>query len=332
MKAINLTNKNPGGKREKLIDKLPLSTPYVVQLFPIYSCNFKCSYCGVFNRKKKDRFFITDKEIMDFSLFHKCIIDMKYFPEKIKTLRFVGVGEPLLHKQIVQMLQYSYFADVSNNIELITNGSLLTKEMSDKLLEVDCIDRIVISVQGLNSKSYREISGVKLDFDKFVDNIKYFYEHKNKTHVYIKIANIALNNKKDEERFYDIFGNICDSIGIEHVVDIHTGTNIEYKNKDISQFGEKVKDINICPLPFYFMEIRPDGNCIPCYNFEPPISFYNAKKESMVDIWNNNAFRQMMILARRKNIPICNTCTMSQYRYHKEDDLDNSIKKLKTIY
>ena len=60
MKAINLTDKSPGGKREKLIDKLHLSTPYVVQVFPIYKCNFKCAYCGVFNKKKEDRFFIIN--------------------------------------------------------------------------------------------------------------------------------------------------------------------------------------------------------------------------------------------------------------------------------
>jgi radical SAM protein with 4Fe4S-binding SPASM domain len=332
MKAINLTNKVPGGKRQKLIDKLPLSTPYVIQIFPIYKCNFRCTYCGVFNKKIKDRFFITEKEIMDFDLYSKCIRDMKFFPEKIKTLRFVGIGEPLLHPKIIQMIRYAYIIHVAYKIEIITNGSLLSKKMSDNLIEVDCLDRMIISVQGLDNKTYKNVSGIKFDFNKFVENIKYFYEHKKKTHLYIKIADIALHEKEDEERFYDIFGNICDSIGVEHIVDIHTDSNIEIKDKNITQFGEISKDMKICNVPFYMMEIRPDGKATPCYNFKSPMCMGDTHTKSIVDIWNNNVFRQSMVYETKDYNIVCKDCTMSKYRYHKEDDLDYSIKRLKKIY
>jgi hypothetical protein len=37
------------------------------------------------------------------------------------------------------------------------DGSLLTKKMSNELLEVDCLDRMIISVQGLNSETYKKL-------------------------------------------------------------------------------------------------------------------------------------------------------------------------------
>jgi len=45
MRAVRIDGQTPGGKRNKLKDALPLDTPYMVQFFPIYACNFKCGYC-----------------------------------------------------------------------------------------------------------------------------------------------------------------------------------------------------------------------------------------------------------------------------------------------
>ena len=63
MKAIFLENQTPGGARTPLEDKLPLSTPYVLQFFPIYACNFVCKYCH-FSIKKENRCFVSDKIVM----------------------------------------------------------------------------------------------------------------------------------------------------------------------------------------------------------------------------------------------------------------------------
>ena len=35
----------PGGVREPLRDVLPLDTPYLIQMFPVYGCNFRCGFC-----------------------------------------------------------------------------------------------------------------------------------------------------------------------------------------------------------------------------------------------------------------------------------------------
>ena len=32
-------------RRRRLAEVIPLDTPYAIAMFPIYACNFKCSYC-----------------------------------------------------------------------------------------------------------------------------------------------------------------------------------------------------------------------------------------------------------------------------------------------
>ena len=105
MTADIITGKPPGGERVILADVLPLDTPLVVQVFPIYACNFKCHYC-FFSIPVNKRGFVSDCVKMNPGLF-KSIIDGMTFPRKVRVLRFVGMGEPLMHPDIARMVKYA---------------------------------------------------------------------------------------------------------------------------------------------------------------------------------------------------------------------------------
>jgi len=58
--------------------------------------------------------------------------------------------------------------------------------------------------------------GVNLNFDQFVDNLKYLYDNRGNISVRMKIADIAIADVPDgKKRFEEIFGSIADSIFIE---------------------------------------------------------------------------------------------------------------------
>ena len=327
MRAKNLSGKAPGGKRAKLADVLPLATPFVVQIFPIYACNFKCNYC-IFQHPKEKHGFISDEVVMDFDLFKKCVDDMTDFPDKIKVLRFVGIGEPLLHPDIVSMVEYTAISNNAETIEIITNGSILTPRMSDFLIKAG-LDRVVVSVQGTSGEKYKEVAGVDIDFDEFVGNLKYFYKHKGKAQMYIKIIDSALDGKKDKERFYKLFGNICDSIAIEHKVPIHSCIEA---SSDLTQFGMPVSEVKVCPQPFFHMQINPDGKVVPCYAFEYPGIMGDVNEASVVDIWNGkmfNKFRMKLLNGKQES---CLKCELIKYRLFPEDVLDNDVERLRLAY
>ena len=337
MKAKNISGQAPGGKRTKLAEVLPLDTPFVVQIFPIYACNFKCGYC-IFSVNKAKRHFISDKIIMDFDLYKKCIDEIALFPNKVKVLRFVGIGEPLLHKKIVDMIKYAVSKDVANTVEILTNGLLLTPETSDLLISAG-LSRLVVSLQGTTKEKYKEICGADIDFEKFIKNLNYFFNNKNNTQIYLKIVDCALDGKDDEKKFYKLFGDICDTIAIEHAVPIHTGVKFEnvLKNKDISvtQFGLPVSEVKICPQPFFHLQINPDGKVVPCYSFEYPEIMGNCNNQSINEIWNGEKFQHFrcIMLNGIKNVcETCVNCNMIKYRLFPKDDLKNDAGRLKKFY
>ena len=337
MKAKDISGQAPGGKREILADVLPLDTPYLVQIFPVYACNFQCGYC-IFSVPKKDRYFISDKIMMSLDLYKKCVDEVAKFPNKVKVIRFVGIGEPLLHKDIVEMVRYTAEKDVANVIEILSNGVLLTPQMSDDLIEAG-LNRLVISLQGTTAEKYKDVSKANIDYDKFVENLKYFYDNKKDAQVYLKIVDCALENKEDEKKFYDIFGDICDTIAIEHAVPIHTGVEFEGvirdKKSEVTQFGTPLADVEVCPQPFFTMQINPDGKVVPCYSFEYPEIMGDCNNETVYDIWNGEKFqkfRRKMLDGVDKICDTCANCDIIRYRLLPEDDLKNDAERLKKLF
>lgn len=337
MKAKDISGQAPGGKRTKLAEVLPLDTPYVVQIFPVYACNFKCNYC-IFSMDKAKRHFISDKIVMDFGLYKKCIDDIALFPNKVKVLRFVGIGEPLLHKNIADMVEYAVLKNMANTVEILTNASLLTPILSDSLISAG-LSRLVVSVQGTTKDKYQKVCGANIDFENFIENLKYFYNNKGNAHVYIKIVDSALDSKDDEQRFYDVYGDICDTMAIEHTVPIHAGIDYEnvLKEKDISvtQFGLPVSEVQICPQPFFTLQINPDGKIVPCFSFEYPEIIGDCHNQSVYEIWNGNQFqhfRRAMLDGAKNASKVCDNCNIIKYRLFPEDDLKNEAERLKKFY
>jgi radical SAM protein with 4Fe4S-binding SPASM domain len=337
MKAINISGQAPGGKRALLAKVLPLETPLVIQVFPVYACNFTCRYC-VFSVDKAKRGFISDRIAMEYDLFKKCIDEIALFPNKVKVLRFVGMGEPLLHKSITEMVRYATLKDVAERVEILTNASLLIPEMSDSLLSAG-LSRLVVSLQGTSEEKYKEVCGANIDFEKFVKNLKYFFNKKGKAQVHIKIIDYALNGKEDEKRFYELFGEICDTIGIEYAGPIFPGVNYEevLKNKDMSftQFGLPVSEVRVCPQPFFTLQINPDGKVVPCYSIVYPSILGDCNIQSVCEIWNSKMFQQfrLTMLDGVKNVcETCSNCNIIKHRLFPEDVLNNDVERLKKFY
>lgn len=337
MNSKIINGNTPGGKRTVLGEALPLSTPFLVQIFPVYNCNFKCNYClHALPRNKHG--YISDEIFMDMSLYKKCIDDISNFESKLKMLRFAGIGEPLLHKEISSMVKYAKLKNVADSVDIVTNASLLNSELSLSLIDAG-LDKLRISIQGVTDESYKNVSNVKVNFNKIVENIRFFYKNRKKTKIYIKVIDCALRNEEEQKKFFDIFGDICDTIAIEHLTP--TVKDIDYdkvsngKRLDITQSGNLIIDAKVCPQPFYMMQINPDGVIVPCCSMEYPKLIGNVKEKSLEGIWNGeefNSFRKKMLNGAKSTSETCSECTLYKYGLFREDILDTYIERLKNIY
>lgn len=323
MNAELISGQTVGGKRTKLAEAIPLDTPFLVQFFPAYACNFKCKYC-IHSLSKEDRGFISDKVIMDFDLYKKSIDDLVQFPQKIKMIRYAATGEPLIHLQIAEMVKYAKEKAVADSLDIVTNASLLTEDLSDNLINAG-LDWLRISIQGLSSNKYKDVSSADIDFDKLTENIMYFYKNRKQCKVYIKIIDYALE-ENDKEKFYEIFGSICDKIAIEHlnpaVPDIDY-TKLSNTPLTITQNGNAVQNAQICPQPFYMLQINPDGNIVPCCSMQTAFVCGNVGEKSVFDVWNGQRLKkfQLAMLKKQKN-DVCLKCEAYKYGMFEEDVLD----------
>ena len=327
----------PGGIREPLREVLPLDTPYLIQMFPVYGCNFRCGYC-LHALDRRQHGYISEVPFMDMGLYRKCIDDMRGFGQKLKMLRFAAIGEPLLHPNIAEMVRYAKQADIAQSVDIVTNGSLLTYELSDQLIDAG-LDRLRISVEGLSAEDYAAHAHADIDFDRFVEQIRYFYEHSRRTHVYIKIIDYMVQAPQARERFFEIFQPVCHSIAIEHLTP--TIEEIDYEKLSGGmetgkpQNGEALLDAQVCPQGFYMMQINPDGKVAPCCSMKYPAILGDASKQSVSEIWRGaafNRFRVQMLRSREQAGTVCRDCKLYLYDLHPEDVLDGVREELGIKY
>ena len=343
MKSL-LINKNGNyrdhHKKVSLASVIPLSTPFLVYIDPASFCNIKCGFCfhSLDDNLLRGKGFRS--EIMKYELFVKIADSFKEFPEKIKSLKFCGLGEPLLNKRLPEMIAYTRKQDIANRIVLVTNGTLLTPELNLKLKEAG-LDDLLVSVEGVSAQRYYDVAGVHIDYDKFLGGIRHFYENKGNCKVYIKLAHTGLDDG-GESGFHDIFDPISDNAYVEYLTKIYQGVDYSdiIEDTSINQIGERVpKKVEVCFLPFNNLTINAFGKVSPCiFDYKENIVVGDVDTESLVDIWNGkklNEFRVMHLKKERHEHEDCSICEWisicgdSIYENIIDDDSDKLIKYFK---
>jgi len=292
--------------REPLGPALPLATPWVINVDPASACNFKCGYCFQSSGDMKT------KGIMQWSTYKRIIKDIGEFDKPIKTLRLYAFGEPLLNPHFAKMVKYAKDKGVCGDIDTTTNASQLTKELICNIIDAG-LDRINISIVGMNSEQYKKFSNAKVDFDRLVENISYLYENRRKCTVFIKI-NRDLISSEDASKFYKTFKPIADGVALEHVMDCWYDVNMAgvETNRKVGVYGQPLTYVNVCPYIFYSFCVQFDGEVSPCFlDWNRKLVVGDIREESLRDIWNGyrlNDFYKVMLLGQRKHMYICKSC------------------------
>lgn len=320
-----------GTDRVILAEKIPLATPFSIFVFPTTYCNFNCIYCAhsLGYKKMKDQYKFVPQN-MSMETYKKILDQIKEFPDKIKMLSLTGQGEPLLNRDIPLMVKLAKDSGIAERIEIITNGALLSKEMSDRLIEAG-LDTLRVSLQGLSTQKYQEICGTAVDFEEYLDNIKYFYENRRNTNLFVKIMDVSLEDG-EEEKFYHLFSNCSDRMYIEKMLPAYEGVEVT-KDMDVEydRYGRKHGKRDVCPLPFYMIGIFPDGEVEPCDTIYKPIVLGNINQDKLVDMWNGKKLRtfwEMQLRSERHCNTGCSVCCAPDDVAHPEDILDNEAEKI----
>ena len=314
--------------RTYLKDVIPLDTPYNLKVEVSSLCNAKCGYCahaysnhGVYEGN------------MSLELIERIIKGAKEFPHKIKVVEMFSFGESMCNPNFARMIRMVKDGDIAEKVNFTTNALLLTPKKADELIEAGT-DIIRISLQGLDAQAYWNTCKVKVDFEKFINNLKYLYNHKKRCSIRMKIADVSIASVPDgEERFKEIFGNIADSIFVERIIPMYADVDYSRIHKEIYDHAingrENIKQTEIhkvCNRPFYRLRVAADGKVTAaCCDIPNDFYYGNIYEDRLVNIWNGEMRKEllkMQLSGKRFLNPICKKCTIPNDITTEADILD----------
>jgi MoaA/NifB/PqqE/SkfB family radical SAM enzyme len=272
-------------------------------------CNAQCVMCPAFDMKRKRGF-------MNHDIFE--LIIKKGIDYGIQRIRFCGLGEPLLHKDFCHF--FSYVKQHTHFItELITNGSLLNKEIVHRLIK-DKIDFLSISFPSLIKQNYEKIMK-GLVFSEVLERVLYaIHELKKVSDTHIKITSVVTDINHDEkahiEHFWTQKGVNCIELYTPHNRGGHLKDTISLNLP--SQSGH-VSDSEIkkslCPWPLRNFFIAWDGAVfLCCCDMEGECSVGDI----YIDDFSAMEKKQELISIMQPNL--CNRCSYQKAEIiHKKD-------------
>lgn len=246
--------------------------------------------------------------------------------DDLETVMFAGMGEPLIHRNILQMV--SKIKTCGKKVSLLTNGTMLDEKMSLGLLNSG-LDELWVSVDGFNRQSYEKIQKGAV-FDKICKNLYFFSRVKTRCRLGITfvIMRDNLSELKSINRFADDFS--ADMINLSYCIPsapVNADLCVYDKMYPVGKMyrvcgaGERIH--NSCP----FIEddvcfVRYDGEICPCmqllhsgstYFFEEErkmnyYSFGNIKNKSLKDIYNCTEYVQFRDKVHNFQFPDCTLC------------------------
>ncbi len=138
---------------------------------PTSRCNLSCVTCirNAWEEPMGD---------MDSSVFHALLDGIASFPEA-QTIAFSGLGEPLLHPDLPEMIRLSH--EKGLRTEMTSNAMLLTPQIADRLIDAG-LDQFVVSIDGSSGEVHSSIRP-----GAFLEQIK-----RNVLHLYWRSASRAV--------------------------------------------------------------------------------------------------------------------------------------------
>lgn len=318
-------------QRSDLGHLAPLETPYVLIVDPASHCNFKCRFCPTGH---PDLIAATGRYqgAMALETFTKLIDDLQAFPDPIKVLRLYKEGEPLMNKNFAEMVAYARKSDKILRIDTTTNGVLLTPKNSENIIAAG-IDQINVSVNGIRDEQFQDLVKTKVNFAKYVENIKYLYSIRGNCTLYVKAIEENLS-EDDRKRFLDIFGDIADRIFFEHLFPNWPGFDDEIipKGGDVALYGGPVREQDVCPYIFYTTTVNSDGTVSLCVqDWARKLVVGDVRTQSFRDIWLGqliNQHRTAHLEGCRKDNETCAQCGVMSYSLY--DDLDKDADAIRS--
>ena len=209
--------------------------PYSIELSPTLKCNLNCLFCWRYGKK-----FDYEHELK-LEEYKKILEEAKQL--KVREIRIIGGGEPLLRKDTFEIMREVKKYDMFGYI--CTNGNLFSDEMIKTLVTIRW-DHVKISLHGPDEKTQDYLAQRK-SFKKTVENIRSFVKWKRKLksqkpRIEIGFVLNRINFREVDQMVKLVNGLNVQSFFVEPIT-VYTkkGEELRLKEKEIEKFREIAK-------------------------------------------------------------------------------------------
>jgi len=172
--------------------------PIYIEVSPVGACNHRCTFCAVD--------YIGYKAVsLDHAIYAERIAEMG--ERGIKSVMFAGEGEPLLHKQINDMVEHTVASGI--DAAFTTNGVLL-----DKLEDLDRCAWVKVSLNAGTPETYAKVHRTKeKDWDTVWRNLRAAVKRKGRCTIGVQMVLLPEN-----EHEAPLLQSLCDHAGVDYLV------------------------------------------------------------------------------------------------------------------
>ena len=271
--------------------------PPCLQIEPTSVCNFRCVMC-----------FQIDKSFSDGHSEHMGYMPLEMFRDlidqadgHIEAITLASRGEPLLHRNIVEMLEYCRGKFLG--LKVNTNASVLTESIIHGLLSCN-VQTVVFSIDAADKELYERIR-VGGRFDTLLRNLRQFVEiratHYPKSQTITRISGVKINSLQTMDRMETMWSEYADIVAFTNYTPWH------------SSYDNPINDIEApCTELWRRAFVWQDGTVNPCdYDYKSLLSKWNINDATMSEIWSSEAYhdlRRCHIGKMRSQYEPCKRC------------------------
>ena len=130
-------------------------------------CNFRCVYCMPKSVFDKDYKFLPKKELLSFEEIQTVVKASAALG--VNKIRLTG-GEPLLRRDLEQLISLIRDIDGIDDISMTTNASLLTKARAQSLRDAG-LKRLNVSLDAMDDETFTKVNDVGISVKTVLEGI-----------------------------------------------------------------------------------------------------------------------------------------------------------------